>query len=321
MIDYKADTGEVEAENARDESGHAYEVPRGRTYNGYHETAFDSFQLDEIDAGERAGVDVSLYAKPENGVSVMHEIRTALQKGLDVRRYLDRGFDSRQLGVIVAAIERGLTSEQISKFADTRHNFAQMTEVAKGIRQGVDVSAYNRPFDMDAGVMRAIRHGFLEGNDLSRHWSPGVSGIALEQILRCHKDGTDWKLVEHKIEQGTSDSELMALTDGLAKLKQDGVDCNQYVRAQVAELALGAHEGIDYERYLDPMIDPSEMREMRNALLYEDACKDTLEETGVDLRDELGVPKPVEADDTVSVEVSEAYDETEHKPVDEEIPY
>lgn len=317
MIDYKADTGSVEEMYSRDESGHAY----GRTYNGYHEKAFDGFQLDEIDAGERAGVDVSLYAKPENGVSVMHEVRVALQKGLDVRRYLDRGFDSRQLGVIFTAVERGLTSEQISKFADTRHDFAQMSEVAKGIKQGVDVRVYNRPFDMDAGVMRAMRHGLLEGNDLSRDWSPGVSGIALEQILRCHKEGTDVKLVRHMIDTGMSDSELMALTDGLARLKKDGVDCNQYVGTQVVELALGAHEGIDYERYLDPMMSVGDMREMRNTLLYKDACGEVMDEFGVDLRDELGVPKPVEADDTVSVDVSDEYDESDIKYADEEIPY
>lgn len=316
MINYKANASELEMEHSQDEPGYVNEGER--MYNGYPETVFDGYQLDEIDAGERDGVDVSLYAKPENGVAIMHEIRAALKKGLDVERYLDRGFSSQKLGVITAAIEHGLTHEQIDQFADSRHNWAQMSEVAKGIKQGVDVSVYNRPEDMDANVMCSMRHGLLEGCDLRDCWKPGVSGIALEQVLMCYKEGLDANLVKNMIEQGRPTSIVIELTRGLYKLKQDDVNCKPFSGSQVVELAFGANDGIDYERYLDPMLDAEDMRKMRLALTFgvDQEVKDEFGNTIVDLsKDE---PKS-----SVVVEASgeESRDGDDYTYANEEIPY
>lgn len=316
MINYKANAGEAEMEHSQDESGYANEGER--MYNGYPETSFYGDQLDEIDAGEREGLDVSLYAKPDNGVDIMHEIRAALKKGLDIERYLDRGFSSQKLGVITAAIEHGLTHEQIDQFADYWHNWAQMSEVAKGIKQGVDVSVYNRPKDMDAGVMRSMRHGLLEGCDLRDCWKPGVSGIALEQVLMCYKEGLDANLVKNMIKQGRPASIVIELTRGLYKLKQDDVNCKPFSGAQVVELAFGANDGIDYERYLDPMLDAEDMRKMRLALTFgvDEEVKDEFGNLIVDLSGD-------EPKSSVVVEASgdESRDGGDYTYANEEIPY
>lgn len=275
------------------------------TYNGYHETVFDVNQIDVIKDGECAGLDVSLYAYPENSAAEMYEIRKALQKGLDkvdVQRYINRGFDSRQLGVIFDALDSGLTFERIDQFADLRHDAAQMAEVAEGLKEGLDVRVYDRPEVMDAEVMRALRHGLENGNDLSDCWSPGVSGVALEQIQKGYSDGTGGGLISYMMARGMSDTDLVALADGLQRLRQDGFDVSEgsmvfvqdngqrelFAGEQLVELALGAHDGIDYGRYMDSRLDGNMMRQYRFALTYEGASKEVKDWFGRvvdDLRD------------------------------------
>ncbi len=48
---------------------------------------FDGKQLEEIRKGLEAGVDVSVYAKPEYNWEQMQEIRWGLESGVDVSVY------------------------------------------------------------------------------------------------------------------------------------------------------------------------------------------------------------------------------------------
>ena len=284
----------------------------GDTYNGYHETVFDVNQIDIIKDGECAGLNVSLYAYPENSAAEMYEIRKALQRGLDeadVQRYINRGFDSRQLGVIFDALESGLW-------------FKKMAEVAEGLKEGLDVRVYDRPEVMDAEVMRALRHGLENGNDLSDCWSPGVSGVALEQIQKGYSDGTGGGLIAYMMSRGMSDTDLVALADGLQKLRQDGFDVSEgsmafeqdngrrelFAGEQLVELALGAHDGIDYGRYMDSRLDGNMMRQYRFVLTYEGASKEVKDWFGRVVED---LTKKPEVKEQTSVTVQEEDERTD----------
>lgn len=54
---------------------------------------FTSGQIEEIEAGAQAGVDISVYANKEFLAIQMRQIRLGLEEGLDVSVYADEMYD------------------------------------------------------------------------------------------------------------------------------------------------------------------------------------------------------------------------------------
>lgn len=75
--------------------------------NGYEfEKEFTPDQQREIEEGLDAGLDVSVYAKPEFLAIQMREIRLGMLQGLPVQRYAKAEYDWFQMGEIRTGLEK-----------------------------------------------------------------------------------------------------------------------------------------------------------------------------------------------------------------------
>ena len=66
---------------------------------------FNRDQIKQIEKGIIAGVDVSIYAKPEFGWLQMEQIRFGLEGGIEVSIYAKPEFDWRQMWQIREGLE------------------------------------------------------------------------------------------------------------------------------------------------------------------------------------------------------------------------
>ncbi len=73
---------------------------------------FTKEQLDEIKAGEKAGLDTTIYADSAFDASQMREIRLGLENGVDVSIYADKKHDTSFMSSIREALEREIKSRQ-----------------------------------------------------------------------------------------------------------------------------------------------------------------------------------------------------------------
>ena len=183
----------------------------------YNEKEFDWFQMKEIKKGIEDGLDVSFYALPEisyqkmrelregmmEGIDlrpymklpsgILHQLRVARQKHLDISKYVLQGYEAEQLeqimnalqlhlnidpylstnlrGVAIQEICEGLqTGMDVSVYASDTYNWQQMREIRLGLEHRLDVSRYRNPM-YDAKQMREIRIGMEAGLDVSEYAS------------------------------------------------------------------------------------------------------------------------------------------------------
>ncbi|MFI3166542.1 MAG: SNF2-related protein [Bacillota bacterium] len=73
---------------------------------------FTKEQLDEIEAGKRAGLDISVYSDSQFNAEQMREIRLGLETGIDVSIYADKKHDISFMSSIREALERELMNRQ-----------------------------------------------------------------------------------------------------------------------------------------------------------------------------------------------------------------
>ena len=68
--------------------------------------ALNTYQLNEIHLGVEAGVDVSIYAKPEFDEHQMKEISLGLVTGVDVNEYTDHNLSYKKMEEIRLELEK-----------------------------------------------------------------------------------------------------------------------------------------------------------------------------------------------------------------------
>ena len=89
---------------------------------------------------------------------------------------------------------------------------------------------------------------------------------------------------------------------------QDNGQRELFAGEQLVELALGAHDGIDYGRYMDSRLDGNMMRQYRFALTYEGASKEVKDWFGRVVED---LTKKPEVKEQTSVTVQEEDERTD----------
>ncbi len=153
----------------------------------YANPEFDWFQMEEIRKGLKAGLDVSCYAKPQMPYEKMRQVRKGLQdgmdlmpciqwnagvlkefrlanlKGIDLKGYIEQGYDALQLAEIRKALEQGVDLEP---HIDMEYRAASIAEIRKGLESGVDVSVYAKKI-YSWRKMREIRLGLENRLDVS----------------------------------------------------------------------------------------------------------------------------------------------------------
>lgn len=183
----------------------------------YNDKNFDWLQIEEIKKGLEDGLDVSSYALSEisyqkmrelrqgmmEGIDlrpymklpagILHQLRVARHKQLDIAKYVLQGYEAEQLEQIMHALElhlnidpylstnlRGVAIQEIceglqtgmdvSLYANDKYNWQQMREIRLGLEHRLDVAKYDNPM-YDAKQMREIRIGMEEGLDIAEYAS------------------------------------------------------------------------------------------------------------------------------------------------------
>ncbi len=197
----------------------------------YKSQGFDMFQLEEIELGLRAGVDVRAYAKRRYIFLQMAQLRKGLISGVDISLYSDVYFD-----------------------------WFQMREIRRGLEEGVDVSVY-RDRDINHLIMREIRKGLENNINLMPYVKRGLNRSILQVIRKAKLDNIN---LDSFIDQGYTYDQLDELRKGI----KYNLNITEYENillsgAQMREIRYGLRAGIDISPYKDITYNWMQMQELR----------------------------------------------------------
>lgn len=221
----------------------------------HEKTVFDEQQLEEIEAGRTAGLDVSVYAKPDYHALKMRQIRLGLEAGLDVAVYADAGYDWLQMEELRLGLEHGL---DVGFYATTTLTGYQMRQLRKAKMQGHDLSAYRR---LPAEVLRQVRKAKKSGVDLDPYLDKGYSAGLLEQIRLALENETD---ISAHLKTEYEPEALREIRLGIeAGLDISVYESTEYNWKQMRELRLGLMRRVDVSVYANTGYHWKQMRELR----------------------------------------------------------
>lgn len=229
------------------------------TINGYDlETGFTQDQKKEIREGFLAGLDVSVYARPEFLAIQMREIRLGLQECLPVYQYADSRYDWFQMN----EIRKGLVKKlDVGKYANPSIPFDVMCEIRCGLEDGIDLS---RGKNMPAGILHEIRSSVKSKVDIMPYIKQGYEEEQLKQIRISLEKGVDIAPYLSLSYRGASIREICI---GLEKK----IDVSVYAKTdmswqQMREIRLGLERRLDVSEYLNTFYSWQQMREIRLGL-------------------------------------------------------
>lgn len=251
----------------------------------YLNKGFTPDQINEIEQGLDAGLDVSIYAKTCFLAIQMRQIRKALMENLPIKEYAIPEYDWFQL----EEIREGLRSYiDVKKYASPDIPYDKMRQIRKGLEHGVDLSKY---IDLDAGVIRQLRKSMISQVDIRVYVNEGYDQEQLAEIRQALEDGLDIHQYLKKEFRGVS---LQQIREGLkekldvsiyAKEEYDWrqmreirrgllsqVDVSQYTNKwyswkQMQQIRLGLESGLDVSEYNSLMYTATEMKKRRNRLM------------------------------------------------------
>lgn len=249
----------------------------------------DKNQKDLVMEGIDAGVDVSVYAKPEFGSDQMWEILHGLKKGIDVSPYADPKFDHDQMNRIREGIEAGI---DVSQYAKTELNADQMYQIMVGLHDDIDVSMYAKP-EFSSQQMEIIRRGlnwnkthasmFNPGNpqridiDVEKYARPEISPTLMEVMFICesrrdmsdslYDDWNNHPIMNESLMSQMNIEQKIAIMSGVQK----GLDVSIYARpefdaGQMIRIMGGLREGLDVSVYAKPHFNEKQMKQIMMGL-------------------------------------------------------
>ena len=223
------------------------------------ETTFTKDQQQEIDAGIREGLDVSIYAKPEFLGIQMHQIRLGLKEGLAVDRYAGNAFDWFQMEEIRLGLREQL---DIDKYADPQIPFEVMRQIRKGLEDGFDLSQLKK---MPAGILREVRYAMEAHVDISPYVKQGYVEEQLKYIRHALERGLDIDPYINVSQRGLSIREIeLGMEKKLDVSLYAGENLNWQ---QMREIRLGLEERLDVSLYKNPLYSWKQMKEIRLGML------------------------------------------------------
>lgn len=225
----------------------------------YDNGKYDWLQIEEIRKGLEAGLDVSVYASPEVSyqkmrefregmlegldlraymklpAGIIHQLRIARQKKLDISKYVLQGYEPEQLEQIMHALElhldidpylstnlRGVAIQEIceglqtgmdvSVYASEKYNWQQMREIRLGLEHRLDVSAYLNPL-YDAKQMREIRIGMEAGLDTTGYASLMYTAADMKRLRLEQQEGFETKLKRPEAVESLQDWFIVTISE------------------------------------------------------------------------------------------------------------
>ncbi len=224
----------------------------------YEKLGFTADQIEEIEAGRQADVDISIYAKPEFLAIQMREIRLGLISKVEAQRYADSVYDWFQMQEIREGMEERL---DIEKYADPSIPFDVMHQIRCGLKEGHDLSSGKH---LAAGILRQVRKAFNEKIDINKYISMGYDEEQLRQIRIALKKELD---IDSHLSEGFRGPAIREIRLGL----EEKVDVSLYAKEemnwqQMREIRLGLLQRLNVQTYLNTFYSWQQMREIRLGL-------------------------------------------------------
>lgn len=219
---------------------------------------FDADQKQEIDAGIKAGLDVSCYAKKEFMAIQMHQIRLGLEESLDVSVYAKPEFDWFQMEEIRKGIQAGI---DYTRYCDPSITYDKMRQIRKGLKEGIDLSGYK---ELDAGILRELHRAIAAKVSIIDYINEGYVEEQLEEICSALEKGLFIDPYLSKEFRGIAIREIcLGLEDGVEPSIYASIE---YDWKQMREIRLGLEHRIDVTLYLNSLFSWKQMREIRLGL-------------------------------------------------------
>ncbi len=177
----------------------------------YANPEYDWFQMEEIRKGLREGLDIKVYASKDISYETMRQIRLGLKEGInlsgfhnmradileqlrlafvekiDLLKYIQEGYDSKQLYEIRQALKDGVDMEP---YLLREYIGPSLAEIRKGLVSGVDVSIYAK-MEYSWCQMREIRVGMEHRIDVQKYSNPLYSWRQMREIRIGLENGLD----------------------------------------------------------------------------------------------------------------------------------
>lgn len=219
------------------------------------ELTFSQDQKHEIELGQKAGLDVSVYAKTEFLAIQMREIRLGLSEGLPVQYYASVQYDWFQMEEIRKGLER---SVDVTKYADPAISFNIMRQIRKGLEKRIDLSSGK---NFPAGALRQLRIAACEKIDIRRYIREGYEEEQLLQIRIAKEKRLD---IDPYLSLSLRGASIREIVLGL----ENGVDVSVYANTdlnwqQMREIRLGLEKCLDVTPYKNALYTWQQMREIR----------------------------------------------------------
>lgn len=221
-------------------------------------TEFTLDQLNEIKEGEKAGLDVSIYARKEFYAIQMRQIRLGMMQGFPVQVYASTAYDWFQMEEILHGMKSGVNYRL---YAYPKVSYDRMRQIRKGLEKGIDLSPY---LQLDADILRELRKALQARVNIVEFIKQGYDAEQLKQIRKALLKGVDLKPYLLKELLGDSIREI-------AKGLERGLDVSFYAGIelgwqQMREIRLGLEQRLDVSIYANPMYSWKQMKEIRLGL-------------------------------------------------------
>lgn len=216
---------------------------------------FNRDQIEEIEQGISAGLDVDIYAKKEFMAIQMRQIRLGMLEGLDILCFAIPEYDWFQMEELREGLKSGV---DIAKFSSPELSYKKMRQIRLGLEVGIDLSSYE---GFKAGMLRELRKAIASGVNLMPYIQRGYETEQLEQIRIALEKGVNLDPYLKKEFRGVSIREIAL---GL----ECGVDVSLYAKMemswqQMREIRLGLEHRLDTTIYQDALFGWQQMREIR----------------------------------------------------------
>lgn len=217
-------------------------------------------QVNEIEEGIKAGLDVAVYTKKDYLAIQMRQIRFGLMDGLAVEKYASKDYDWFQMEEIRKGLKAGI---KVESYASPDVPYDTMREIRKGLSENLDLSRYR---DMDAGVLREFRKGLASNVNIVKYIKQGYDTEQLREIRLAMEEGENIDPYLNKEFRGAAISEIRK---GLAR----GLNVSSYARTnynwqQMREIRKGLENRVDISVYENAYYSWQQMREIRKGLEY-----------------------------------------------------
>ena len=219
---------------------------------------FTRDQIAEIEAGLKAGLDVSVYAKKEFLSIQMRQIRLGMQQGLAIEKYATPEYDWFQMEEIRNGLAEGINVEA---YAYPELSYDKMHQIRLGLKEGMDLTPFCK---LGSGILRELRLSLLAKVNIIPYIKAGYGTEQLAAIRGALEKGLDIDPYLQKELRGISIQEICT---GL----EEGLDVSIYAKTeyywqQMREIRLGLENMADVEQYRNPFYSWQQMQEIRLGL-------------------------------------------------------